>query len=103
MELSNTDWNSQKRKLGYEHNSLNEKGPVIFCDQENSWNEIITERDLECSGSLARRWEVILRKEIFWGNSIKDDKPVEPIFELGHTFKESSWGVSEEYHGDKQG
>lgn len=103
LNIAQKDIEKEKKDLWYAHNSLKDVRPLILTDVENGWNEIITERDLECSGSLARRWEVVLRKEIFWGNSIKDDKPVEPIFELGYTYKESSLGVSEEYHGGKSG
>ena len=93
----------EKIKLWYAHNSLKDVRPLILTDVENGWNEIIGKKDLDCGGSLARRWEVILKKEIFWGNSIKDDRPIEAVFELGYTFKESDWGVSEQYKGGKEG
>ena len=58
--------NTEKRNLWYEHNALKTDKPVIFCEPENGWNEIITEDQLRCEGSLARRWEIVLLKEIFY-------------------------------------
>ena len=103
LEISLRKTEKEKKDLWSAHNSLKNIRPLILTDVENGWNEIITEKDLECSGSLARRWEVVLKKEIFWGNSIKDDRPAESIFELGYSFKESNMGVIEHYHGGKKG
>ncbi|MHB1377308.1 MAG: hypothetical protein ACYCXB_07795 [Candidatus Humimicrobiaceae bacterium] len=103
LEISLRKTEKEKKDLWYAHNSLKNVRPLILTDVENGWNEIITEKDLECRGSLARRWEVVLKKEIFWGNSIKDDRPAESIFELGYSFKESTLGVTEHYNGGKKG
>ena len=46
----------KKRDLWYRHNALEPTRPVIFCDPENGWNEIIPPDDLECASELARRW-----------------------------------------------
>ncbi|HQO33725.1 MAG TPA: hypothetical protein PLG59_03625, partial [bacterium] len=68
------------RRLWKQINGLEKTRPAVFCDPENGWNEIITEAEMECKGTLARRWEMDLRKEIFWGDEMGDDKPVEPYF-----------------------
>ena len=82
------------RRLWKEHNMLRHTRPVIFCDPENGWNEIITEAQLECTGKLARRWEMDLRKEIFWGEEMGDDKPVEPFFDVPYTTAPDDWGLA---------
>ncbi|MCL4376937.1 MAG: hypothetical protein M1409_00945 [Actinobacteria bacterium] len=102
-DLSLKDSNKEKIKLWYEHNDLKSKLPLIFCDPENGWNEIIKEEDLQCVGDLAKRWEFILRREIFYGNEMLDDKPIINLFEIGYTFTDSEWGVKEKYHGGKDG
>lgn len=91
--LSSRSSENDKRSLWHNHNTLKSYRPLVFCDPENGWNEIITEDKIKCSGSLARRWEMILRKEIFWGEKICDDKVIEPYFDIGYTFKEGDWGV----------
>lgn len=83
----------EKRDLWFKHNSLKTKIPVIFCDPENGWNEIITRKDIVCESELAKKWELVLRKEIFWTEEIRDDKVIEPRFEIGYTFDESGWGI----------
>jgi hypothetical protein len=49
---------------------------------------------MECTGALARRWEMDLRKEIFWGEEMGDDKPVEPFFEVPYTSAPDDWGLA---------
>src|ERR1039458_10659984 len=66
---------TEKRELWRKHNRLEKTRPIIFCDPENGWNEIITERQLKCRTKIARRWEMNLRKEIFWGEEMGDDRP----------------------------
>ena len=94
---------AQKRELWYQHNALATKRPLVLVDPENGWNEIVTPDSLGCRGELARRWELILRKELFWGESIQDDKPLEPLFEVGYTCTDSEWGMPEAYRGGTAG
>ena len=82
-----------KRELWRQLNSLVKIRPVIFCDPENGWNEIITETQMECKGKMARRLEMDLRKEIFWGEEMGDDRPVEPYFNVPCTIGPDDWGV----------
>jgi len=93
----------EKRKLWISHNMLESKIPVVFCDPENGWNEIITESMIKCSSELARKWEMVLRKEIFWASRIKDDKVVEPYFDIGYTYAENNWGVDTKIYGGGSG
>ena len=86
------------RDLWKKHNGLERTRPLVFCDPENGWNEIITEADMRCTGKLARRWEMSLRKEIFWGREMGDDKPVEPTFNVPYTVSPDDWGVEITYH-----
>jgi len=102
-ELSIDPKQEEKRKLWYLQNSLDLQRPLVFADPENGWNEIITEDKIKCTGELARRWETVLQKELFWGNEIKDDKPIEPFFDIGYTYKEGDWGVPEIFHGGDKG
>ncbi len=86
------------RLLWKRHNMLGSVRPIVFCDPENGWNEIITEAQMRCKGKIARRWEMDLRKEIFWGGEMGDDKPVEPYFDVAYTVSPDDWGVKAEYH-----
>lgn len=95
--------NIEKKKLWYEHNELKLKRPLIFCDPENGWNEIFSENMLECAGVLAKRWELVLLKEIYYGGQIKDDKPIEMFFDLSYKYSESDWIEHRVIYGGKSG
>jgi hypothetical protein len=94
-ELAARPVEQQKRDLWYRHNMLEPTRPVIFCDPENGWNEIITPGLLACEGTLAREWEMTLRKEVFWSEQMRDDRVVQPYFDVRHVYTESDWGMHE--------
>jgi hypothetical protein len=102
-ELAGRPEQERKRELWRQHNALARGRPLVLVDPENGWNEIITVGSLACRGELARRWEMVLRKELFWGESVQDDKPLEPLFEVGYTYTDSEWGMPEAYHGGAAG
>lgn len=91
-ELAHNPEMDVKRKLWVMHNKLQTLQPVVFCDPENGWNEIITDVQIKCKSKLARRWEMNLRKEIFWGEEMGDDRPVEPNFNVPYTVSSDNWG-----------
>jgi hypothetical protein len=95
-ELAARPIEAEKRDLWYRHNALESTRPVIFCDPENGWNEIITDAQIECQGGLARDWEMTLRKEIFWTDSMGDDRVVDAVLNVRHVFTETDWGMHEE-------
>lgn len=94
---------AMKKELWYKHNSLEATKPLILCDPENGWHEIITTDQLLCKGELARKWEFLLRREIFWGNSMGDDKPIETIFNVPVIFNETDWGLEVHKEGGIDG
>ena len=89
---------AETRRQWTRHNRLERGRPMFFCDPENGWNEIITEAQMQCRGKLARRWEMDLRKEIFSGEVLGDDKPVEPYFDVPYTAAADDWGLAPVYH-----
>lgn len=93
-ELANRPVEAEKKELWYKHNALEETRPVIFCDPENGWYEIIPSESLKCVNPLARIWEFRLRKEIFWGEQLKDDHVVEDIFVVHYLFRYSDFGIT---------
>ena len=82
-----------KKSLWLRHNALQETRPLIFCDPENAWYEIIPSDKLKCEGNLARIWEFKLRKEICWSEKIKDDRVIESNFRVQYVYENSSRGL----------
>ncbi len=87
-----------KRRLWTDHNMLRPTRPLIFCDPENGWNEIIPQRELRCEKPLLRVWEMALRKEIFWGEEMGDDRVVEPFFNVPYSYQDTGWGLEAVKH-----
>ena len=89
----------EKRELWYQHNALQPTRPVIFCDPENGWGEIIPTDSLSCQTELGRSVEYSLRKEIFWGAHMGDDRVIEPFFNVPYVNSGLDWGVEEKRIG----
>jgi hypothetical protein len=102
-ELAARPVEDDKRNLWYRHNALEPTRPVVFCDPENSWKEIIPPQTLQCQQDLARCWELTLRKEIFWGKEMRDDRVIEPFFNISHVYTETDWGMHELRIGGQDG
>lgn len=91
-ELANRPIEAEKKRLWYKLNSLQSERPLMVCDPENGWYEIITPDKLKCKSDLGRVLEFYLRKTIFWGEEMKDDTVITPIFRAHHIFEESNRG-----------
>jgi hypothetical protein len=102
-ELAAQPGQAEKRELWRRHNRLEPVRPVIFCDPENSWHEILPDETLACRGPLARQWEFTLRQEIFWGEKMGDDRPVEPFFDIAVPYEKPFWGLREQRVGGQDG
>ncbi len=93
----------EKHDVWYRHHALDPTRPLVFCSPENGWIEILTLDRLKWEGELARRWEITLRKEIFWGTAMRDDRVIEPRFNVSHVHVESDWGMHETVIGGEHG
>lgn len=95
-ELAQRPIEAEKKRLWYHHNSLHPERPMVVCDPENGWYEIITPDQLKCSGDLARVLEFYLRKTIFWGEEMGDDTVIAPVFRAHHIFEETPRGFDKQ-------
>jgi hypothetical protein len=93
-EVASRPIEAEKRELWYRHNSLEATRPLIFCDPENGWYEILTPDQLKCEGNLARIWEFTLRKEMFWAEEMQDDRVIEACFRVNHVYTQGDWGLN---------
>lgn len=102
-ELAARPGEREKETLWRKHNALEATRPLIFCDPENGWNEIFPASSLTCEDELVRQWEFTLRKEIFWGEEMNDDRVLRPVFDVSHVCSESDWGMHETRIGGEHG
>ncbi len=94
---------ARKRELWRAHNDLETTEPVVFTDPENGWNEIILQSDLACHDPLARVWEMYLRKELYWNESMRDDKVLTAEFRVPYSYTDSGWGLAQTQVGGDHG
>jgi len=80
------------------HNDLQLVRPLVFCDPEMEWNEIIGQNQILCKKPLFRVWEMILRKEIHWATQLQDDRVIEPFFNVPYEYVDMGWGLKEIVH-----
>ena len=102
-ELAARPIEKKKAELWTAHNDLRSDKPVLFCDPENGWNEIIPAASLACVDPLARVWEMHLLKEIYWGAEMLDDRVVEPFFDVPYNYEDTGWGLREKRIGGGNG
>jgi hypothetical protein len=101
-EIASSDAMAQKAKLWTSHNDLKDDTPLVFIDPENGWNEVITQDMIECTNPILRVWEMALRKELWSAEVFKDDKVIEPYFDVPYCSEDSGWGVEIQMHGDPE-
>jgi len=92
-EIAALPGEQKKAKLWTEHNDLKTQEPLVFIDPENGWNECIPANTLTCIAPMARVWEMFLLKQIYWFEVLKDDKVIEPFFNVPFSFSDTGWGV----------
>ena len=96
-ELAAHPREDEKKKLWFKLNDLQPVRPLVFCDPENGWNEIIAQDQILCEKPLFRVWEMALRKEIYWATQMQDDRVIEPFFNVPYSYTDSGWGLTEVY------
>jgi len=98
------DEETEKAVLWRAHNDLEPTRPLVFCDPEHGWHEIILPKDMRCEGPFARVIEFLLRKEIFRATRLQDDKVIEPFIRIPRYFTETERGAREtRVGGEKSG
>lgn len=102
-ELAEHPREQEKRRLWTRHNDLDPVRPLSYCHPENGWNEIITQSEIQSAHPLARAWEMRLRKKIYRGTHLLDDKVIEATFALNHIAVDTGWGLKEERIGGEDG
>ncbi|MBE5790708.1 MAG: hypothetical protein E7322_00955 [Clostridiales bacterium] len=81
-EISKSPAEAKKREMWRNHTSLKGSLPPVFVSPEGSWAEILPEESLACEDAFAREIELELRKRLFRYDVIKDDTPIENIFDF---------------------
>jgi hypothetical protein len=102
-ELAARPEQKTKADLWTRHNDLDPCRPLVFCHPENGWNEIIPPASLVSSSPLARDWEMSLRRDIFSGGRMGDDRVISGYFNVPWYYESNRWGIHEKRIGGENG
>ena len=82
-----------RRNLWYRHNKLEKVRPMLLLFLEDSWEEIIDERQLQVESGFWRQWEWYLRHLIYRDAMLPDDFVVEPTLYIPKVIHRGDWGL----------
>ena len=92
-KLAARDIEREKIKVWTQNNDLSPERVPIYCDPDNSWHEIIPESELLCTSKLCKEIEMQLRKDVIWGECLKDDRVIENVIRIPYVGGISDWGL----------
>ncbi len=93
-EASEKPVQKEREAMWYAHNALDQSvRPLVFCDPENGWHEIVPESALACEGDEARRFEWQLRVRVFW-TKMKHDRIDTADWFVSRVYRNTGWGLS---------
>jgi hypothetical protein len=96
-EIAAEPTQEKKRKLWYAHNQLEKNRPLVLVFPEDSWDEIISEDQLEVKSTFWKQWEWYLRHLIYRSSNFIDDFVIEPNLYISKIINIGSWGVDAKY------
>ncbi len=73
---------AEKRRAVIALNRLDPVAPRIYCFPEGAWLECIPPETLVCEDPLLRGWETRLRMAIYTHEFLRDDQPIDAIFNV---------------------
>ena len=85
------------------HNQLADRRPLVFCDPEHGWQEILRPELLKTASPLARQWELGLRKRIYHAEVLRDDFVVDGRFSVPILAESTGWGLQIQHIGEREG
>jgi hypothetical protein len=94
-ELTARPEQDERRTLWRRHNSLKGDRPLIYI-RAYAWKELPVS-NCKCQDSLLRKYENILRYNLFW-STFNDDSIFEPWITVNAAYLSEGWGVQGERH-----
>jgi hypothetical protein len=92
-ELAGLPVMSERRRLWKQHNRLQPTRPLILVFPEGSWEELLTQADLQCEGEPERQMEWELRHRIYYHDHFQDDTVIEKEWIVHKQIHSSGWGL----------
>ena len=84
------------------HNDLKHTNPMVLVFPEGAWRELMPDSTLQCESEFARKIEWTFRQQIYYSEHLKDDNPIENIFNVPVCVIETGHGLAEQQTLSKQ-
>ncbi len=81
-EIAALPGQAEKRRAVMALNRLDPVPPRLYCFPEGAWLECLPPAALECEDPLLRGWETRLRMAIYTHEFLRDDQPVDAVFNV---------------------
>jgi len=86
----------QRKREWFRHNALKKGKPLVLCDPQDGWMELIPDDDLRAGDPVLRTWEMELRRTVYSWEHFDDDQVTESFFDVAYVCSTSGWGVEPE-------
>jgi hypothetical protein len=86
-----------RRAAWIAHTDLRSRAPMLLVFPEDSWIEILGEKDLVVANPFWRQWEWYLRMIIWRSDNLADDFVVEPEIPSFLVLRRGGWGMEVRY------
>lgn len=92
-EIADLPAQTERREYWKSHNDLRTVRPMILVFPEGSWEELLPEDMLVCTGVEARQIEWQLRSRLYYHDHFQDDTVIEKEWIVQKTIHNSGWGL----------
>lgn len=99
QEYAFAERNHKNAERWQKHNDLQDFYPMVFCDAENGWQEVLGEYGLKCEDRTARFFEWELLRLVAYAEKIRDDRVLDGIFYCPLVADGGNWGIVSERIG----
>ena len=83
----------QRRAAWIAHNDMRSRVPMLLVFPEDSWIEIVGEKDLAVTDPFWRQWEWYLRMILWRRGNVDDDFVVAPELPVALALRRGAWGM----------
>jgi hypothetical protein len=94
-EIANLPEQKEKADMWARHNRLERVKPMVLIFPEGAWREMLDEKDLITTGKLHRRYELDLRRRLYYWEHMKDDNVIEANIACPIVIHDTEWGIGD--------
>jgi len=90
---------AERIRLWKDLNGLRPRRPMVLAFPQSAWRELVPDSSLQCEDPLLRPWELKLRKRLFQHEHIRDDFPIDGVFNVAWAVRLGDFGLPTSFVG----